>query len=130
MTNTKEIRAALKEELKCLEARTSAIHGLLKVYETPKPAPGAKLPALEMARTVIRNAGRQLAMKEILEGFRKTYGLTPPVNLVSILESRARENKGFFATDDGAIGAIEMLHKARDVENVQTSSQPRTVSAV
>lgn len=126
MTITKETKAALEDELHGLEERRATIHNLLAAYE--KPERPAKLPTMDMARTVIRNAGRPLTMEKILEHIRSTYGITPPGAIIPMLERRARNNEGFFFTKEGAIGVLSMNPKIQKIETIQSTSRPRRVS--
>ena len=117
-----------------LETRKSEIHELLATYydddcQIPKCSPGARLPILDMARTVIRNAGRHLSTQRVVELFRNTYGLTPPDNTVPMLERNGRQDKIFFLTGDGMIGLIEMRPKIKTVDTKQSPIRPRSVSA-
>ena len=88
-----------------------------------KAAPGAKLPLVDMARTVVRNAGRPLSIEKIIAGIRKTYGVVPPEGLVFALERRAKEKRGFFLTDEGTIGVLATSSQAE--EPIQSSNRPR-----
>jgi len=120
-----EIQGALEEELKGLQTRRDAVQEALTVYggSASKAAPGAKLPLVDMARTVVRNAGRPLSIEKIIAGIRKTYGVVPPEGLVFALERRAKEKRGFFLTDEGTIGVLATSSQAE--EPIQSSNRPR-----
>jgi hypothetical protein len=63
---------------------------------------------IEMARIVIRNSGRPLAVQSISEKIRSTFGLAASKSLPQLLLKRARSSKsGFYLTSDGLIGLIE-----------------------
>ena len=63
---------------------------------------------LDMARIVIRNAGRPLAVQAIPEKIRSTFGIVAAKSLPRMLIKRARRSKcGFYLTSDGLIGLIE-----------------------
>ena len=87
MKTDNEIQGTLEEEIKGLKTRRDAVQEMLTVYggSASKAAPGAKLPLVDMARTVVRNAGRPLSIEKIIEGIRKTYGIEPPDTLAPVL---------------------------------------------
>jgi hypothetical protein len=72
------------------------------------PKAGGTQFTIEMARIVIRNSGRPLAVQAISEKIRSTFGLAVSKSLPDLLLRRARSSKsGFYLTTDGLIGLIE-----------------------
>jgi len=122
-----EIQGALEDELKSLKTRRDAVQEALTVYggSASKAAPGAKLPLVDMARTVVRNAGRPLSIEKIIEGIRKTYGIEPPDTLAPVLTRRAAEKEGFFLTDREEIGVLATNSRIQTAEAIRSSNWPR-----
>jgi hypothetical protein len=64
---------------------------------------------LDMARIVIRNAGRPLAAQAVPEKIRGTFGIVATGSLPQLLTKRARSSRsGFYLTADNLIGLIDM----------------------
>ena len=59
---------------------------------------------LEMARTVLRNAGAAMSLLAIRAAIRTTYGIDPAKTLDQMLYKRAQKNKGFYKTKEGEFG--------------------------
>ena len=69
---------------------------------------GNTQPMLDMARIVIWNAGRPLAVQAIPEKIRSTFGIVAAKSLPRMLIKRARRSKcGFYLTADGLVGLLE-----------------------
>src|ERR1039457_2539172 len=69
---------------------------------------GTTQPMLDMARIVVRNAGRPLVVQAIPEKIRSTFGIAAAKSLPRMLIKRARRSKcGLYLTSDGLIGLIE-----------------------
>jgi hypothetical protein len=138
------MRAALQEELKGIDntlehmaAKRTAILNLLELYgvqDEKVRATGAKATAariksvgpgsLDMARVVIRNAGRPLKTLGIREAIVKTYGVEPAKTLENMLWRHCRKEGGlFFKEEDGSIGVREMQAKVVTVRGLGNQSQ-------
>ena len=134
MPNT-AVTIALRQELAELELRMRAIRVVLGLYgEDVSPAlkrnrttkdmedavGGAqanKMTSLEMARVVIRNAGRPLKPEKIKEGIKSTFGVDPAKTLYDMLWKGARAGNVGFVRDEGTgeIGLSEMQPRVAHV---------------
>jgi hypothetical protein len=105
-------RQQLVNRLNELDIRRNAVVSLLSAYgEMPKHKDSPEnsgLSSLEMARTVLMNAGRPLPIPEIHSKIRDTYGLPAAKTLADMLWKRARTRNIFFKDDDGRIGLVEL----------------------
>jgi hypothetical protein len=84
-------------------------HRVISLSSAPSVAKtGNTQPMLDMARIVIRNAGRPLAVQAIPEKIRSTFGIAAAKSLPRMLIKRARRSKcGFYLTADGLVGLLE-----------------------
>lgn len=79
-------------------------------YEVPFPdalpehAPDSAASTVEMARSVLGNAGKTLPLVAIRQAIRETFGIEPAKTLDQMLYKRAQRNKGFFKTRNGEFG--------------------------
>jgi hypothetical protein len=80
---------------------------------------------LDMARTVLRNAGTEKSPDDLKVMIRTTYGIDPAKTLDQMLYKRASAGREFYKTEDGRFGLLE-LRKAPLVQDIRT---PSTVSA-
>jgi hypothetical protein len=136
--DTSPMQLALQEELQSIERimsnlqqKREAIQKLLGVYGTTEQsgqsdpvgsdilsASKAKsgMNTIEMARVIIRNAGRPLKPEDVRANIRATFGVDAAKTLYDMLLKRARsENSGFYRTSEGEIGLTEMLPKFEKV---------------
>jgi len=78
------------------------------------------LNTMEMARVVIRNAGKPLKPEAIREGIKSTFGIEPAKTLPDMLWKYARAARGgFFRQETGEIGLDEMQPKIETVGHEQ-----------
>ena len=80
---------------------------------------------LDMARTVLRNAGTEKSPDDLKVMIRTTYGIDPAKTLDQMLYKRASAGREFYKTEDGRFGLLE-LRKAPLIQEIRT---PSTVSA-
>ena len=132
MTVPAPMEIALREELKSIDrvmgtlnAKKVAIQSLLSVYA---PAEGEEenntqtLNSMDMARVVIRNAGRPIKPDQIRLGIRSTYGVDAPKTLQDMLWKKARKtDSGFFKDEEGNIGLTEMIPRLETVRSTQST---------
>lgn len=136
---------ALREELKSIDqiidslnAKRTAILKVLGLYESTvllddreleqpiSSDKGPQLNTIDMARVVIRNAGKPLQPPQIKDGIKSTFGVDPAKTLFDMLWKRARQgDKGFYKDGEGNIGLLEMLPK---LETVATISSGETMT--
>ena len=129
------MRQALDSELSAIEKsvgplveRREAIYRLFAAYDesdrqsitrtTVKAT--SELNTIDMARTVIRNAGRPLKAPQIEEAIKRTYGVTPAKTLYQMLYKRAKRGERFFRNESGEFGLTDMNP---EVQTVMTSDQ-------
>jgi hypothetical protein len=95
-------------QTKPARTRLKLANCVTSVSSAPIPKAGNTQSMIEMARIVIRNAGRPLAVQAIPEKIRSTFGIAAAKSLPRMLIKRARRSKcGFYLTSDGLIGLIE-----------------------
>jgi hypothetical protein len=149
MPNT-AVTIALRQELSELELRARAIRVVLGLYgEDVRPAAKArqttreigaeagkaplgtnKMTTLEMARVVIRNAGRPLELEKIKQGIKSTFGVEPAKTLFDMLWKGARAGNGFVREESGEIGLTEMQPRMEAVAGtVGTQTGERSASS-
>jgi hypothetical protein len=89
--------------------RSKPAHRVIPLSSAPSVAKTSTTqPMLDMAKIVIRNAGRPLAVQAIPENIRSTFGIVAAKSLPRMLIKRARRSKcSFYLTSDGLIGLIE-----------------------
>ncbi len=114
--------AAIEKTLTPFIERREAIHSLFAVYDTDPRTPartpvkaGPDLNTMNMAKTVIRNAGRPLTFQGIEESIKKTYGVTPAKTLYQMLYKRAKAGDKLYRNQNGEFGLVEMNPEIRTV---------------
>jgi alkyl hydroperoxide reductase subunit AhpC len=80
---------------------------------------------LDMARTVLRNAGTEKSPDDLKVMIRTTYGIDPAKTLDQMLYKRASAGREFYKTEDGRFGLLE-LRKTPVIQEIRT---PSTASA-
>jgi hypothetical protein len=70
------------------------------------PAPDDGPNPLEMARTVLQNAGNVMSVLALRAAIRMTYGLDPDATLDQLLYKRAQLERGFYRTRTGEFGLL------------------------
>lgn len=126
--------------LEVLTAKREAISQVLDVYASvgTKAVPtktreairrvsigtsGSKLNTIDMARVVIRNAGKSLPPAKIKENIKSTFGIDAAKTLYDMLWKRARaQDSGFYKDEQGNIGLVEMLPKMETVATISSST--------
>jgi hypothetical protein len=131
------VRQALETELVALDNKREAIQRILSTDEykdckkgprgttraTRTPRAGSDISSMDMARTVIRNAGRPLKPQQVSEQIESTYGVLPAKTLFDMLWKRVRAKQSFFKTASGEIGVLEMEPKVQAVRTLQASTK-------
>lgn len=119
--------AAIEKDVGPLTERREAIYRLFAAYDTDSQSrtrttvkASPELNTMDMARTVIRNAGRPLTLQRIEEGIRTTYGVAPAKTIYQMLYKRAKRGERFFRTEQGEFGLMEMQP---EIQTVLTSGQ-------
>lgn len=113
-------RTAILRLLQTYGVQEKDLKGSAKAERAKSAAPGS----LDMARVVIRNAGRPLKPAGIREAIVKTYGVEPAKTLEDMLWKRCRkEGAGFYKQEDGAIGLREMEAKVVTVGGIGNQSR-------
>lgn len=127
--------------MKSLQEKKEAIENVLGVYspgqERSAPALSSardskpELNNLEMARVVIRNAGRPLKPERISDMIKDTYGRLPAKTLYDMLLRCVRNGThGFIKNADGEIGLVEMEATLATVSSIHANGESLAATAI
>lgn len=107
----------VQAKIAVLEEKKASLYKLLAASRAQAPV---SLHTIDMARVVIRNAGRPLTPEEIRNKIQLTFGVVPAKTLNVLLSRKTRSgDRGFYRDQAGFIGLHEMLPTA---VTVQTSA--------
>jgi hypothetical protein len=125
------LKTALEAELKAIDkvvaeasAKRDAIMELIETDQKEAVRRQSQHSTIEMARLVIRNAGRPLSPDKIQTNIHTTFGIVPAKTLYDMLLKRARKpGSGFFRDAEGQIGLSEMQPTITTVARIEGFSK-------